>query len=370
MILKVICNPDELDVDYHQKVSAFENILSAQRDGNHVVYCDRKLIRHFRGSSHLSSSSLQTISELHFLSREYKTVSNEISVVVHVLFDRSHYVNNLDANGQNIIEISYDYFNSTLRVQPSTLIPENDKDFDFFKIIADGYLNRKSNYNFNLKLSKHCGYGSHTYSVYSEYKSSQKLALCIVDNDVKYPGASVGSTARQFGQNGFCIDGTVEAKMLSVREIESLLPEEVIEEALVSKGYPANSIDVLEKMKRLEQISSGEFRKYFDHKDGITLKQALQPSWSAFWKDFFVAEPTFGIKPCAQNNDCIECGSCIKLDGFGERILEKSLEVMDDSHKRKLFERLSGIILEEWEAIGEKVIAWGCAPKAGRARAS
>ncbi|EJF4092845.1 hypothetical protein DFX34_RS14260 [Vibrio parahaemolyticus] len=370
MIFKICWEVDKNDVDFERKLISFENIISAHRDRNHVVYCNRKIARKILNSNLLSLSGKKALLEINESSREYKEASKEISVVSHIIFDKEDYIGNVKTEKQTVIEISYDYFMCNLRTRPSTLIPENDSDFELFNIIGESYLKSCSNHHFGIKFEKNCGYGSHTFKVYSDYKSQNRFALCIVDSDSKYPGAPLGSTARPFLNLGFSVENTVEAKLLTVREAESLLPDDVIESALVEGNYSAGMVDILEKVKKLDQDSKGIFRQYFDHKDGISLKQALQPKLVGFWKPHFAQERTLPVKPCYKSNICDDCGSCIKLEGFGERILENSLNTMARSNKRNLITRLSGGIKEEWESIGVKMLAWGCIPSPRRARVS
>ncbi|WP_406734708.1 hypothetical protein RJD39_17310 [Vibrio scophthalmi] len=146
MIFHIIWNYSQDDIDFDSKLTSFENIISAHRDRNHVVYCSRKTSKAVLNSGLLSISGKKALLEITESSREYKEVSKEISVVTHILFDRVGYVNNTFDNNQNIIEISYDNFLCNLRTRPTTLIPENDVDFDLFHIIGSGYLKRHATY--------------------------------------------------------------------------------------------------------------------------------------------------------------------------------------------------------------------------------
>ncbi|MEZ9057985.1 hypothetical protein [Vibrio pelagius] len=370
MIFNIIWDYNEDDIDFENKLVSFENLISAHRDRNHVVYCNRRTSKAILNSNVLSLSGRKALLEIKECSREYKEISKKIPVITHILFDRTEYVNNIVNSRQNVIQISYDNFLCNLRTRPTTLIPENDNDFDLFHIIGNGYLKSHATFQFGIKFEKNCGYGSHTFRVYSDYKSQNRFALCIVDSDSKYPGAPVGSTARPFLSQGFSIDNTVEAKLLNVREAESLLPDEVIETTLVDGDYPSSKVDVFEKVQSLDSDSNGLFRQYFDHKDGISLRQALHPNLVEFWKPHFSNERMLSVKACYRNNTCDECGSCIQIEGFGDRILENAIEVMARSNQRNLISRLSGVLKDEWESIGSKMVAWGCTPSPRRARAS
>ncbi|EMK6825162.1 hypothetical protein V9K20_001966, partial [Vibrio cholerae] len=64
-----------------------------------------------------------------------------------------------------------------------------------------------------------------------------------------------------------------------------------------------------------------------------------------------------------------DCGSCIKINGFGDKVLEKSIEKIKNINKSKLFKHLPDDIKDEWGFIGKKAVSWGCAPAGRKARA-
>ncbi len=370
MIFSIVwSSPEECLLD-EEKLTALENLLTAHRERNHVVFFPRKIIKKILDCNVLSKVSQNSALEVLNTSREYKQLCEKFSLIVYIDFDKIDYIKNNNNEGRHIIEISYDYFITSSRTQLSTLIPENDVDFELYKIIGESYLKNHIEHKLNISFNKHCGYGSHTHRVYSQYRNDNKFALCIVDNDRKYPDAALGSTASSFHSNDFSIVGTVEAAILNVREAESLIPISIVEETIVDGDYPNSKVDVVDKIKLLDTGSRGEFRRYFDHKEGITLKEAIKPNAIRFWKGFFSSEKLINIKSCYQTNECNECGSCIALEGLGDKILDNTLEVLNKKNRRNLMKNLSQELHREWHYIGEKIVAWGCVPEPRRVRAN
>ncbi|AKB04092.1 hypothetical protein O1B54_003292 [Vibrio cholerae] len=369
MLIEII-NYKEGDILNDRKVSALDNILRSHRERNHIVIISREQINYILKCQDLSFDARKTLDEIQDSLREYKSLVNELSVISKVDFSRENEILNSKHGAQDVIIVSYDFFIKSMMIQPTTLITENDIDHEMYEQITETYIKSKNELG-SLKFSfqKNCGYGSHIYRVYSDYKSNKKFAFCVVDSDKKYPNARLGSTAGQFSTSDFKVSGTVEAKLLSVRELESLIPIDILEDLLKNGDYHSSSIDTLDKIKELNKSSNGEFRKFFDHKDGITLRDALTPKNITFWKGFFKNEKNIVIKDCFQSNMCGDCGSCIKINGFGDKVLEKSIEKIKNINKSKLFKHLPDDIKDEWGFIGKKAVSWGCAPAGRKARA-
>ncbi|MEF2483287.1 hypothetical protein V4D09_08285 [Vibrio mimicus] len=369
MLIEIINYREESILD-RDKNSALDNILRSHRERNHIVIISRDQIKNILKCEDLSFDARKSLDEIQDSSREYRSLLKELSVISKVDFSRENEIINSKDGIQDVILVSYDFFIKSMMIQPTTLITENDIDHEMYEQITEAYIRSKNELG-SLKFSfqKNCGYGSHTYRVYSDYKSSKKFAFCVVDSDKKHPNASLGSTAGQFSNSDFKVSGTVEAKLLSVRELESLIPIDILEELLKKGDYHPSSIDTLDKIKELNKNSNGEFRKFFDHKDGITLKDALKPNNMKFWKDFFKNEKNIVIKGCFRSNICDDCENCIRINGFGDKILEKSINAMKNINKSKLFKSLPDDIKDEWGFIGKKAISWGCAPAGRKARA-
>ncbi|MGL6314782.1 hypothetical protein [Vibrio sp. WXL103] len=368
MIYRVVWDFDENDPDISYKIQAIETLLISHRDRHNLVYLPRSLIKNLINRT--SESLVSTLVEVGELSREVKQVFDELSIIVDVRFDKLDFVGNANIDNQSVIEVSYDKFLTSVRASPATMIPENDIDYELYSLIGRAYVKSKSHLNFGINLGKNCGYGSHTYRVYSDFKEDDKFALCVVDSDKKYPGSQKGSTAGAFCESDFSVKGTVEARILNVREAESLIPPNVIEKCILDGDYQKESVDAYQKIIDLDNVSNGEFRKYFDHKDGIELKQALQPNMKFFWKQFFKDERLINIKECYKTEGCDDCGSCIKIHGLGPKILENSLESMNSSNLRRVLSELPPSLVGEWSTIGKSVFSWGCTPLSRRARSS
>ncbi|WP_332405535.1 hypothetical protein [Vibrio metschnikovii] len=369
MMLFEIVNFDIRD-EVENKTIALDNILRSYRERHHVIVSSRENIKKMGNVAKLSLEAEKALEEIHDSFREYKALSSLLNVIVKVDFSNKGIINNEEINSQSIIHMSYDYFTQSARVQPTTLITENDVDHKMYEQIIKGYLKSNSDLSgLNFYFQKHCGYGSHTYKVFSDYKNELKFAFCIVDSDQKYPFAPLGSTAGKFKKEDFGVRGTTEARMLLVRELESLIPIEVIEKLTVEGDYSDTSIDILDKIKALDNESDYSFRTYFDHKDGISLKEAIKPNNKFFWKKFFRNEHGVIIKDCFKTDNCVECGSCIKIKGFGEKTLEKSVELLETSNVRSIIKKLAPNIKSEWDIIGAKAISWGCVPSGRRERA-
>ncbi|TCV07955.1 hypothetical protein [Vibrio crassostreae] len=369
MLIEIINLDPAADLSSDDKVSALDNLLRSHRERNHIVMIPRSSLKIISEYPSFSLDAKKAIEELYDSTREYKALVDKLSVITKVDFSSTQDVTNTKNGTQDYITISYDFFLHSIRVQPTTLISENDTDHEMYLQIADGYLKSNSHLaSVGCTFQKNCGYGSHISKVYCDYKDEYKFAFCLVDNDRKYPEAPLGSTAGKFNKCDFNVSGTVELTLLSVRELESLIPTEILESLVCDGDYSSSFVDVLDKIRQLDIDSKGEFRKYFDHKDGIFLKDALKPRAKDFWKAFFKSENNISIKDCFKTDECIDCGSCVKINGLGDKTLENSINLIKRVNKRNLIKNLPSTIKSEWHSIGNRAVSWGCTPHGRRAR--
>ncbi|HIF9497144.1 TPA: hypothetical protein ACX6SJ_001573 [Photobacterium damselae] len=370
MIIEIINFDPEKDILSNNKICALENLFLSYRERNHIVLCDRKALKALIESKTISAMAISTIADIIRITREINAIKNKFSVIARVDFSKTEYIFNEVENEQNIINISYDFFEISARIQPSILITENDLDFELYNYITETYSKCDASLNVGLKIKKICGYGSHCYKVFKDHQDEHQFAMCIVDCDRKYPDAQLGSTAGQFKSDDLKVNGTVQANILNVREVESLLPSDLIIEAIKDGDYPSTMVDDFDKVERLNMASNQSFRKYFDHKDGISLKQAISGKNAKYWKSFFSEEQRIHIKDCYKTSICTNCDSCIKINGFGDKILENTLSILKKKNKSLVRNNLSSTLREDWDYIGRNIISWGCTPQGRRLRAS
>ncbi|PSU36575.1 hypothetical protein CTM97_21515, partial [Photobacterium phosphoreum] len=285
----------------------------------------------------------------------------------------------------DVIEIicSYHYFLCPNVELGSFLLSENMRDCDFYAQIGSMYTKYRGGSGYNVSFQKYSGNGSETFNTFERLITDSKFVLCLVDNDKSHPYKGEGTTSSHFNNRVRCLGDGCEVYVLPVREIESMIPISIITEVLVGKndnisskrvskearnlGYDVNSITTLDKIVELNNMDSN-FRKYFDHKEGLNLRKALDidENYGLFWKPFFRNDRLFVTKDCRNRTTCTSFESddncnCIFLKGLGNNILEHSLPYIKTSSLPNLLQDMPDEMKDHWLTIGQKMMSWGCA---------
>lgn len=274
------------------------------------------------------------------------------------------------STGITEIVCSYRLFSTSGSALSPTLLSENRRDCNFYHAIGSMYAKKRFSKQVKVKLEHLSGAGSECITEYGLKFDNDKFCICIVDNDKKHPDKGEGETSSHFKRVDRIIRNTTEIYVLDVREVESLIPANILLNVITDKklGYGASSISHYDQIVALEAQSNNTFRQYFDHKEGLTLKEAfiLDSSHGAFWVPYFSKMSGYNIKPCKAAQICVnttqrgECESCIKISGLGDKILKNSIPELQKAHLPKLEERFTPPLKENFDIIGHKIISWGC----------
>jgi hypothetical protein len=359
MLFKLInCYPEQYEDDIDKQL-ALSNIIKSHGLRKHLVISDKCvidsiLINDWYGG--LEKTFAQDIAESR---KEYYQLISELNFYVEIDFE----VGGIDCtqlHNQTKVRIGHSFFKDTQNVEALSLISEGSDDFLYYKVIADYYSKNVSPLNLNLKFTECLGSGSKSKSEFERLSQKNKLLLCIVDNDKKHPKKGEGSTSIKFTKENRSLDSIPLALVLGVREIESLIPIKTIEKILIKNAV--NAIDTLDEIKEFNTINP-EFRVYFDHKMGLTLKEAidLDSKYGDFWLNIMSKTERFNEKECFRSKICTNCGDCPKIKGFGESLLSNTVEFISQQNLRNLKHDIDEYLSPHWYQIGHLLMSWGCA---------
>ena len=116
--------------------------------------------------------------------------------------------------------------------------------------------------------------------------------------------------------------------------------------------------------------ASFEFRKFVNLKEGINLSKIHElpvhdPSRLFIRRELarLVDEHAISERPCVKEDECDNDPSCCctLMPGFGDAILENTLNELLKMSIQKLKESLCPSIRSEWLDIGSIVFSWCCA---------
>lgn len=367
MLLKIKnCLPNQYAHDSDRQ-HALENLIMSSAFRHNIIILDTKTIESILICDMYNTNIKNYTHDIRSYRREYAGIANTLST--HAIVD-FNYEGDICAfeKGKPIIKVSYKYFIDPKNLGPITLLTENLEDFKLYNIITEYYSHSISDHKLNFSFDFSLGGGSQIKTMFDNIKNAKKLVLCIVDSDKYHPNMAEGSTSSPFSkEDRENIDGSL-AYIIDMREIETLIPTNIIQKIAIEKKLD-EQIESLDDITTFTSIE-GQFRKFFDHKKGLTLKEAIHidNTYSSFWLDILAKKTIFSSKSCLQDKECYGCNSCPKIIGFGDKILKHSIEKMQQSNLRRL--SVDQDIINDWITIGEIMIGWGCVPAGQRSRSS
>lgn len=282
-----------------------------------------------------------------------KRVINQLqhSVLAHydVLWQTKVVLDNPDTDNH---ELSIEFFKNTSAIQPPTLLCENLDDTKFYFALCEEYFG--INY---IKTKNGLGVGgSSTADNYEQIvNNNDKICLCIVDSDIKYPESDEGGTYVAILNKNIPKHPSHLVCKLNVHEIENLIPIEII-------GRHIKDKKAREFSKRLKAIdNNGDILHFYDIKEGIKLSSIKQnPKYYSFAKDIF--NRLNGLSKSESFDDYVrslERKKCnILFAPLCPGILDTFISLDSRYHDRFVY---CDYLRDEWERIKNYIVTFFCA---------
>ncbi|MFQ2347232.1 MULTISPECIES: hypothetical protein [Aeromonas] len=346
-----------------KKISSINHLMHSHGYRHHIVVASKKTMRELLASEYLYDLSRTYASEIYESLGEYRSYLTNVKFILRVDFSYDgEPVFSISPSNINVMSVSYTYFSDHTNLCSAKMLAEDMSDYEFYSEVARSNINGTM-LNLPFKLDFRHGGGSQIKNNFIYLKNNNSVCLCIVDTDKKHPKGKEGSTSSSFSTAERVFNCSAYAKILDVHEIESFIPESIMEDVISKEANNQDRVDSLDMLARLNEIDS-RVRQYFDHKNGLTLKTAinLDRTHGDFWLPILGNLPEFADKECLTNKLCTECGACPKIFGYGDNILSKSVEQLKIMTPRKIAEHVSPQLNECWSDIKDYVISWGCHP--------
>ena len=360
---------DALKLDNNDKadiVDALENIARARREGKHLIFASR--------------NNLKVLKEYPLLSDTARRVFNKLyNQLPQMDVYRQHFIRRVEIVAEDVFEIFSEGNHKVIRisaknlrdfsfVMDSVLLAENQDDIKFYKKLTQTYLHWSGLGHIKISCESRGGGGQNTVNEFKEIiDQKNRLCLCIVDSDRKFPNSNLGSTASSVQK---IVDENqsplAELFILDQRELENILPTRLLEETVNNDPNRMNGVLFLEE---LEKSNFSDARHYLDIKKGLKLGKVLnQPNGSLFanyWTQVAncMQNKAFNIsQKCRTNHNCHdETGcTCIVAVGLGDSILTDVITTLERNSSQKIGEMVREPLKTTWGHIGEILIAWCC----------
>lgn len=250
-------------------------------------------------------------------------------------------------------------------VPASVLLAENTRDADMFKIAAaHSLIINRTGTAFQIAVAN--GGGAETPRVLQmEVDGKRNFVLCITDSDRQCPTAQGNRTSAECSKISAGNEWVSSHLMLEERELENILPANLIEDTLIALGDDGQ----LEKLDQLRRVCEVDPRawSYFDLKEGTPNKVMFggcSQFWSAF-KDHPVCRARVNEACVAAGGCAVERCGCQIAPSLGARIVEHVMHYLSLNSTHASSRRAqTSANRQRWFEVGALVAAWGAsAPK-------
>lgn len=336
MILIIKESPD-LSTKTTEKLIALENILKAHGEAKHLLWMPHNTATELLACEKLGFYSKKVLTELKSEVNETREITNKFKLKLTIDFSDQYKFKFEDGSWM----LGFGHFRDSEVLQKPILLTENDDDAKIFVIGAKTYLIRERIGNCDIKLETSLGGGDTTYKIFKKYKDEQiRFVACIIDSDKEHPRAPLGSTAKKFAKlkQGYC--EKTYFQILDCHEIENILPINILKEVA---GSTVNSGIIFNNPK------FKSFRKYPDHKKGLTVAEAMSEDAGyrdKYWSDFKGFEDHDIICP-----------------NFGEKLLANCLRYLEENGARQASKHIQEETDNDWINIIKTVAEWGVSSK-------
>lgn len=338
------------------------NIANSVIEGNHILRGDYDILddccRMFDGDDEFFMFFKSLLNNYPTL-----TVPPDITYYIEVVKENpSERVVDSCTVSQRVIDDFY-MTDSLLRCQ---LVCEDENDCKFYNHVAQWYI-KKENLKYKLKMSEEGGGGTRTIDKVIKHLNANRICLCIVDTDQRYPEMKINEKSRSCKKLDAQVCG-YRCLVVNVHEIENILPLNYIDDLIKTDKRYKWPLSQLFKKHFDYLVNSAEVERilpFFDYKKGIRKNTEYLES-----KEY----QRYG-ELCWQQNPDINANvtytdyvDSLPDNGKIYNQLSESIsaDTLDYIFTKKQQEALMPPKLlqfqeHEWNRIGREIVNWTCA---------
>lgn len=343
-------------------IATLEQLALNRRKQRNYIFAKKNVLEKLMVQKSLSKPVQSVFHSLFNRGSEDKSYLEAVNKYINIVYQKTNEHNDMEISVE-LKSVSYmDICDATV------LITENQEDALFYELVARYYTICRGFKNIEIYFEKKPGGGDTTAKVLEDtVTTGNRLCLCIVDSDKKFPKDSGGTTKGHIEEfTKYKTQDIWKVIILDVHEVENLIPIEWIEKCEKEIGIPSATISFLQYLKsKIAQEKNDAPIYYFDIKNGIKKdkfvcadsqdKNILKKfNKSKCFRDYWsVHLEDYGI----DLNKLEEINGEYIIEGVNKKILKKVLEKyknididMVDEENRK----------DKWLSLGKDVFSWGC----------
>jgi hypothetical protein len=340
-------------------LEGIQNLLVAVRNGHHLLYGSRKLLSNLSQNQVLSQRERATALELLNKLSELSGLSNQVIRKVVVTFDRT--LNNVMPN-QFVISAS-DLVSKYH--DDSVLLGENHIDTEVLVKSSIHYRIHNKLHHVPVQLRCQGGGGSTIAVEFRKLIAGGSIVLAVTDGDRNHPKAPLSSVSQKCNE---CLDDEVGLGMhvsLSERDIENLLPLNVLTEC-ADPSLVNTSSDLHQRLIEIK-VDECNPASHICIKSGLNLRKIFECTdqeekkfWLATVEKLRIKSSDLINDKCTEKQECAAnpC-KCIVGHGWGERILTSVSAWLGKQSDHKSYESFKSN--DVWLNLGKVVFEVGIA---------
>lgn len=339
------------------------NIANSAIEGNHIIRGDYEMLadccKMFEGDDEFYLYFRSLVNNYATM-----TIPPDISYYIEVVKENPE---ERDEDGCIISQRQVDDFYMSDSLLCSQLVCEDENDCKFYRFVAEWYI-KKENLNYNLKLSEEGGGGGRTIDKVKKHLAANRICLCIVDTDRKYPEMAINDKSKECERLDRQKCG-YRCLVINVHEIENLLPLNYIDD-LVANDYRYHWEWCQIFKKHFDYLSQSDEREdilpYFDYKKGIKKSDEFLSSndYQLFGELCWSQNPEINNGMSYRDYvNSLPMNKGIIYNRLSESISRDTLEYINN--ERRNGSLAAPVLLpfqeREWMRIGKEIVNWSCA---------
>lgn len=349
-----VCSPFDETVNI-----ALSNLANAHRNGYHFIFAKMSTLKDIFENADIHDREKSIYKTIYAKYSQLSGIKNNLSI--YILATTSTLVAECQQLEEKTIHrVPVNVFCNAVAIEPVNIIGEDKTDVEFYTHLAKAYATANK-LNYRIAAFPVHGGGNQTGDTFRTYQDNNKITLCIVDSDIKAKDCVLGDTAKLVEENADERNILSSYYIINVHEAENMIPLKVLHEAC---EIPAH----INSYEQINRNKENELTKYIDYKNPLMLSEILthqKPCYQKYWKEttnVFIGHEKHSIcletGICNQKDDC----KCILFEGFGSKILKKSISLIERKSPKKFAEDCNSIIhVTEWENISKIILAWSFA---------
>nr|WP_314096888.1 hypothetical protein [uncultured Lachnoanaerobaculum sp.] len=353
---------DAIDLGDEDAIAVLEQLALHRRAGKNYIFAEKGVLEKLMVQKDFSRTMRTLFKSLYNNSSEDKLYLKSVNKYINMVYNKTREENKIEIvmelTSKNAVDIC----------DTPVLITENQEDALFYELIAKYYTKCNGFKNMEIFFESKPGGGDTTAKVLKQtVNTGNRLCLCIVDSDKKFPDDSGGDTKKHVEDFTKCKTQDIwKAIILDVHEVENLIPIGWIEKCSKENGIPCETISFLKYLKgKVAEEKNNAPIYYFDIKKGIK-------------KDKFVCADSQNenIQKEFNKSECFRNYWSKHLKGYGIDL--NKLEEMDGKDiiqgvDKRILNKILGkyknidiyMVNEEhlkdkWLSLGRDIFSWGC----------